>query len=1043
MSFARALALLLVSTVALAQSVPAAPILLMARGGAAPGSGAPIIDSSRVIDWTDAGVPGGVPTRSTVAYTDTGGIDSVSTLNTQLAACTGGQVVQLQAGTYTVSSTINITTACTLRGAGVGSTILDCTASATCVIMGAVPSGPSGINVIASVAKGATTISVASTTGLAVNDYVVLDQINDEAEVINTDGASGNEPCRSGSSGTRCMGQMVKITAINSLVLTVDPPIYHAFESAQTPQVWEVSSVKEGAGIEDLTLTRSNFPDQNNSNIVIIACSGCYVDGIESNTPDWWHISIDRAIWSTVQHSRFNDGQAHEGGYAYGVVSYMFATANLVVDNVFYRLRHAMLAADGAVGNVYAYNFEAESWQGTGTGETWLPGSGTHGAHPTMNLYEGNSVGKIEFDNEHGSSSYNTAFRNHVKRKSDYAGSGGITQARRALNVATYNTGMNLVGNVLGDDSQSWTISDPGATRSNSGTYSYNFGYHSDGDTSATNYSTILASTFVHGNWEYATDSQSWDSGNDNHTLPDSLIYGAKPSWFGDCAWPPFDPSDGTTNTPPAEDRYNGGDGQCTLAITTMSLTNGEVDSSYSQSVVATGGVEPYTFGNNGGGTSLNDGDAECDGLSIATSGAITGTPTTEGDCSFTADVEDADSNTDTQALTITVDAAASGEDPDEAGCRSGQNVISMGAATFASLTTAIASASNGDCVQFPASSSVSVSSSFITTSKGITIDVNGSTITRTGGTSPLFNVTANSTSPFRLTNGHFVQTTGGSGSSLVLLINGTSSDQLFRVDHSTFTGSAAPTIFFDITAWGLIDSSDFSAPNNSEMLQIKGIGSWTDTITPGGQNFVYIEDSTFTNNGSSNANSAIQAYYGARYVARYNTLNQSQFDMHGTSGQEGARYAEIYENTLNNPSGAKATDKFADLRAGSGLVYDNHCGTGVCQDIYFREEDSGTWPRAWQPGSGYNGHTNGHSTCAVSRGTLSNPSNTAPFYTWNNEPDVSTHPADTGVVVEGRDWIDFASEPASIYQMNASGDTCSTSFSYVPLAYPHPQRLQ
>jgi hypothetical protein len=49
--------------------------------------------------------------------------------------------------------------------------------------------------------------------------------------------------------------------------------------------------------------------------------------------------------------------------------------------------------------------------------------------------------------------------------------------------------------------------------------------------------------------------------------------------------------------------------------------------------------------------------------------------------------------------------------------------------------------------------------------------------------------------------------------------------------------------------------------------------------------------------------NSAVQSYNGARTVFRHNSLDFSQVDQHGTNGNIGARWWEIYDNTFNIPS--------------------------------------------------------------------------------------------------------------------------------------------
>ena len=93
-----------------------------------------------------------------------------------------------------------------------------------------------------------------------------------------------------------------------------------------------------------------------------------------------------------------------------------------------------------------------------------------------------------------------------------------------------------------------------------------------------------------------------------------------------------------------------------TLAITTTSLTGGTVGTAYSATVSATGGTTPYTWstttGALPGGLTLN-----------ASTGAITGTPTTAGTFDFTVEVTDSETTPATaqKALSITISPAQSG----------------------------------------------------------------------------------------------------------------------------------------------------------------------------------------------------------------------------------------------------------------------------------------------------------------------------------------------------------------------------------------------
>jgi hypothetical protein len=90
------------------------------------------------------------------------------------------------------------------------------------------------------------------------------------------------------------------------------------------------------------------------------------------------------------------------------------------------------------------------------------------------------------------------------------------------------------------------------------------------------------------------------------------------------------------------------------LTIDTTSLDDGTVGTAYSQTLAASGGTTPYTWsiisGSLPGGLSLNP-----------STGEISGVPTTDETANFTVQVIDDDSAIDTQALSITINPAATG----------------------------------------------------------------------------------------------------------------------------------------------------------------------------------------------------------------------------------------------------------------------------------------------------------------------------------------------------------------------------------------------
>jgi len=85
------------------------------------------------------------------------------------------------------------------------------------------------------------------------------------------------------------------------------------------------------------------------------------------------------------------------------------------------------------------------------------------------------------------------------------------------------------------------------------------------------------------------------------------------------------------------------------LAITTSSLPNGTAGTAYSATLNASGGTPPYTWTESG---------ALPAGLTLSSTGTISGTPTTSGTSSFVVQVTDSNSATATKGLSIAMSSA-------------------------------------------------------------------------------------------------------------------------------------------------------------------------------------------------------------------------------------------------------------------------------------------------------------------------------------------------------------------------------------------------
>lgn len=245
---------------------------------------------------------------------------------------------------------------------------------------------------------------------------------------------------------------------------------------------------------------------------------------------------------------------------------------------------------------------------------------------------------------------------------------------------------------------------------------------------------------------------------------------------------------------------------------------------------------------------------------------------------------------------------------------------------------------------------------------------------------------------------------------------------------------STTQAIFIDVNGNGpaLIDHNNFTGGAASEMIHNLGLGpsgtaGWTNNVTPGAANMLYVEDNTFacgTGCGSFfTGTSAIQAYYGARTVFRHNTVTSAQVDQHGTAGNIGARWWEIYDNTFVTPNINQSN--YMALRAGSGVVWGNtHTGVNTTTgDIELVEEDSG-YPALYQIGRGINQLL-------------------SPAYLWGNDASMAIVSGSSNVQLN-RDYFVSASQPATLLRCELTTDTgtsssCSTTYNYVPFTYPYP----
>lgn len=495
-----------------------------------------IISSDRRIDWSP-GIPAGIPNYPVgVNVKDApynakgdGVTDDTAAIKKAIRDCPEGKAVYIPEGIYRLTSQLSIfRKGIVLRGAGPDKTVLKNESTRGYIIRIYSYSGSTTANVIGGYTKGSTTITVDDASSFNANEYITIDQENDPDV---TDGMLSYQK--------RAVGQIVKIVGKSDNDLTIKRPLYYNYDSERDiniTKLWGYGGRVANAGIEDLYIERVNKGGSDNINFT--SAINCWVKNVESYKVNRWHVRLTQSYGCEIRDSYFHHGQSYGGDHAYGVGCFQKSTDNLIENNIFYYLRHAMILEYGGTGNVYGYNYSKDPVHERKGRTDWLMSDiAIHGGHPYMNLFEGNIAAHIDLDNYLGSSSHNTFFRNHIERKSIPAVIFGLW----AVEVQMNNLYANFVGNVLcNEDCKKGNI--------------WRIGY----DRLKRKIDPRVANTILrHGNYDYRSRITRWEPGISDHNLPDSYYLSSKPSFFGNRPWPVIGPDLGEmVGTLPAKERY-------------------------------------------------------------------------------------------------------------------------------------------------------------------------------------------------------------------------------------------------------------------------------------------------------------------------------------------------------------------------------------------------------------------------------------------------------------------------------------------------------
>jgi hypothetical protein len=568
---------------------------------------AQLLPADRTTAWNPGlNAVGGIPVRTTVFRTlsPSGGNDSAA-IQSALDACPPGQVVKLSAGTFTVNDYLLVHSAITLRGSGPGTTTLQKTNGAVAgqdhhgedaqpiVVIGPQrwphPDDATARNLTVNGAKGSTSVTVASGSGFAAGQFVLLDA--DEYDA----GAWTALPNRNGAPTTvkiwasdravfmrhnptedfvddpfpdsltwfsrsgRPVAEVKQILSVSGNVITFSTPLHIDYPVSKASQLTRYADVHvQNAGVEDLKTTGAS-----DGSIRFEAAAHCWARNVEISTWYGEGVAIDNSFRIEVRDSYIHDAAyPSPGGIAYGVSFADGSSEALIENNQILKSNKMMVARCSGAGSVVAYNYADDgliiydlSWQEVGLNASHMVGS-----HHV--LFEGNQSFNYDSDNTHGNAIYMTVFRNHLTGfRRDYS---GLSNGRTAgLNYGSW--WHSFVGNVQGVPGAmtGWVYENSGGGSDPNDPFGgppsiWKLGYQA-GEWEQAADPKVLSTILRGGNYDYLTTSVHWET-VPPQTLPKSLYLAGKPSFFGSTPWPAIGPDvAGFVNTIPARACYDQG----------------------------------------------------------------------------------------------------------------------------------------------------------------------------------------------------------------------------------------------------------------------------------------------------------------------------------------------------------------------------------------------------------------------------------------------------------------------------------------------------
>jgi len=416
--------------------------------------------------WQNAGCEGEIPAPAPIVrVTDFGAAgDGVSddqpAVLAAIAALGGAPgVVYFPAGMYYMAANVHVPAQTVLRGERSSTTTLRFETLGHCINIAGKTAG-SYQNIVSGYTIGSSRIVVTDGSSLQAGDYAEVHQDNDPAW---------------NPSKWLSFGQMVRIASVAGNTLTLETPLRITYHANLNPRIRKIAPIIN-SGVENLKVERlftgTNAARNNLMTIRLYYAVNCWVRGVESYNGFGGHIGLIYSSRSEVTGCYIHEAHEYEGGGSgYGTKLQSKTGESLIENNIFRKLRHAMLMQASANGNVTGYNYSRENhWDNRPAPADLTSDITLHGNYVYANLFEGNICQHIGIDDSHGyNGPLNTFFRNRAEK--------------RGINVnAGQTAGQNYVGNEAFRNPPTFFITWPGDGYSLQGSDNFEYGNHTQSD---------------------------------------------------------------------------------------------------------------------------------------------------------------------------------------------------------------------------------------------------------------------------------------------------------------------------------------------------------------------------------------------------------------------------------------------------------------------------------------------------------------------------------------------------------------------------------